>query len=1110
MQHWWWSHLRRVAKAFACCALGVGMLAIAMQPTGVLAASTSLPGCSGDFQPQFHKLSLEHGLSQSVVNTIAQDRDGFLWLGTQDGLNRYDGYQFTVYRRQSDNPQSLPDNQINALAVDEAGTLWVGTVSGLARRTLGNDTFERIPSEILAGDYVLSLLADGNGRVWIGSSQGLSVYDLASQQFTTVIGNNARRLPDEHVRALLHDEGAVWIGTARGLYRYAPQTAAFDDPVLADRNITSLLLRADGHMVVGTQSGLYEASMGATRRFNRVNIEMPSEFVQSVLEDNRGRLWIGSAAGLVVRQSGGRTCLLTRQLGRTDTLSANDVLSLYQDRSGVIWVGTYAGGLNNWNTQSGQFRQYLSLADLPRSARSNTVSAVLRDRERRLWLGTTDSGLFRLEADRVIPIALMPPAHQLNATERQIASLLASGSIPINQLLEDQRGRLWAGSFGAGLFLLEGERPVRRFDSATNDAISLSSSFVLTVYEDHQGEIWVGTENGFDQLMEAADGNISFRRFGAQLPVAFQAIDTEINSIIEDYDGVLWLGGLGGLIRLDRDRETMTLYQHDERDANSLSGNSVTALRLAPDGDIWVATTDGLSRLHRKLGGDYEITRFTVSDGIPPGAVYGMLPGEDGELWLSSSSGLVRFQPNGRYGIQYRQSNGLPSDEFNIGAVYLAADGERLFGSINGAVGFYPERLAKPDSSARVVLTGFRKFDQPQSLAFASNARPLLQLNSDDRIVSFDVAVLDFAEAQRNQFRYRVLGLHEQWIPLTGSRTITLTGLEPGRYQLQVQGAPATGLWSQQSLTIDLVVRSPLWTVHTTYGSIIAAMLALMTGVALYSWRRTRRRLHSLQERNYALTVKAETSERSALDHEHRANELQDVADQLEQQRASLQRRLVDVQYQDPLTGLPSRRLAEQFFARFQAKPGLRAMILVDADGMGYLNEQHGYAAGDSVLAQLGDLLQRVCRHGDAIMRWDSDVFLLICEVADMDEASRLAERIRASVLQQAFTLSERRHVDLTCSIGFSLWSVPTDVSAESPGPWRWQVVLGFAREALALAKHFSRNAWFALVPTEAIPPAEIALARRELAHSWVERGWLAVSSSLPIPSRLTAEWPRR
>ncbi|NQD37540.1 diguanylate cyclase [Permianibacter sp. IMCC34836] len=1062
-------------------------------------AAAGSPACPDGFAPRFQRLSLEQGLSQSVVNTITQDADGFLWFGTQDGLNRYDGYGFSVLRRQTDNPNSLPDNHVNVLASEPNGTLWIGTSNGLARKRRGSDAVEQIPAEQLPGEYILSLLSDDQGRLWIGTSQGLAVYEAAQAKIRILIGANARRLPDEHIRSLLMSGPELWIGTARGIYRYQPEQDRFDEqPLLPDRNVTNLVLRADGRIAIGTQNGVLQSRSDGTG-IEKLAVTLPTGFVQSLTEDGDGRLWIGTASGVVVQWPDQRECLLARQPSQNDSLSVSDVLSMFRDRSGVMWLGTYAGGVNKWNSQTALFRHYLPLTALPTGAASNTVAAVLRDRQQALWLGTTDSGVMRLDSKGIRHFPLHLPANHPEGG--------SDSNTGVYSLLEDQHGRIWFGTFGMGLYRFDpGRDSLRQFDSRTDDISTLSSSYVLSMYEDHQGEIWIGTENGLDQLRENADGSLHFRRLGAQLPVEYQAIDTEVVAITEDYEGQLWVGGMGGLVRIGRDRETMTLYQHQENNPQSLTGNSVTAIRLAPDGDIWVATTDGLNRVHRDLDGRYQISRFGVAQGLPPGAIYAVLPGQDGELWLSTSTGLVRFQPAFPNAIIYRSENGLPSDEFNIGAAFLAADGELLFGSLNGAVGYYPQRLPKPSDQAQVVLTGFRKFDQPQSMAFAIQKRPLLQLNSDERVVSFDVAVLDYTAPERNRFRYRVKGLHEQWIPLIGSHTVTLTGLEAGQYQLQVQGAPATGLWSNDILLLDLVVRSPFWTLHTAYGSAIAIAVVVIGLLALTWWRRSRRLLQSRQEAVQELASKYDALELQTSDNTRQLASAREELRKLQLQRDELQRRLLENQYRDPLTGLPSRRMAANLFADYAADPKPRVLILVDADGMGFVNELHGYQAGDRVLAQLGDLLQRVCRQGDEIMRWDSDVFLLVCEIGGLDEARMLAERIRASVLQQAFTLSERKHVDMTCSIGFALWPLRSGVEQEQ----RWESSLGLAREALTLAKYFSRNAWFGLVANDTLPTEELVNARRELARDWVSRGWLDLVSSLPQPNLLLQEWPKR
>ena len=1053
--------------------------------------------CKSGLAPHFQRLSLEHGLSQSVVTAITEDQQGYLWFGTQEGLNRYDGTAFQVLRRgESQTGNALLDNQINVLAHGQNGTVWIGTPRGLAARNADNSSLYRPAiAEPWQNAHILSLITDGSNRVWVGTTRGLYVFDPKVDTTTVWVGDGGKRLADEHIRALaIDDQHVLWLATAKGIHRINLANGEwFEGVLLPEANVSAMALRDNQRIIASSQFGLFESAIGADARFEKWSLPLPSSKVQAMLEDHDQRLWIATDNGVLIVEEDD-VCVLTRDATNSASLSASDVMSLHIDSQGIIWLGTYAGGVSFWDTRNARFRQHLAPWRLPKTVHSNTVLAVLRDSHNDLWFGLAGSGLVRKRGRELTHFPL--PGIDNNGL-----------SATVTALLEDKDGALWIGVFGEGLLRLDpSRRQAHQFLPQADDINTLSNPYIRTLYEDHSGQLWVGTEAGLDRLIEETPERYRFQRFGAMLPLPYQTISTEVVGITEDYSGQLWIGGQGGVVRIATDREQMTLYQHEKNNPSSLSSTAVTAIRLSSNGDIWVGTQEGFNIFRRSLQGDYLIARHSRVNNLPMGSVYGILPGSDGDVWLATATGLLRQNSEKNYLVQYRASNGLPTDEFNQGAAFLSADGELLFGSINGAVSFHPRRMAPPRTNAPVVLTGIRQYDQALPLPIGSSERAAIAVDADVRVLSFDYSVLDYSESSRNQLRYRVAGLHDQWINLVRSNTVTLSGLEPGRYRLEVQGAPAKGVWSAQTHLTDITVRSPFWSVHMSYGVAIASIVVLGGMLWLSYWRINRHALRKAREQaSTALqqTTMLEQQSETLL----RSQQLQiDAMHQQEQELTELRQRLLDAQQHDALTGLPSRRFALPLFTELTLTSRQRGLLLVDIDGLSVLNELHGLLGGDRILMQFAELLTAACRDDDQVLRWHGGTFLLVCHVESINEVKMLCERIKARVLQHAFMLSDRKTVDLTCSIGFATW--PLCMNDSEPGDWQNSITM--AEEALFLAKHFGRNCWFGFYVEEGGSLTARMQTQRQMIREGVEQEWLSIASSITLPVDFLSIWPRR
>ena len=798
-----------------------------------------------------------------------------IWLGTRDGLNRYDGYNFKVYKHDPKDPTTLPDNSILSLLEDDSGDLWVGTESGgLSRWNRSQEIFVRYQHDpedpgSLSGNQVRSIHRDQTGTLWIGTfDSGVSRWDPRSGHFESYRHDPAdpSSLSDDRIRALTHDRlGNLWIGTRGGLNLLDPSTGTFirylSDPgqpaSLQDDRVLSLLEDRLGTLWVGTYSGLHRMDRATGTFTHFVNdpddpTSLSENTIRVIFEDSSGRLWVGTDGGLnLLQRDSGKFIRYRHSAASPNSLSSDRVASIFEDRGGVMWIGTWAGGLNKWNPASWAFAHHRRDPTMLAGLSSDAVLALSEDQAGQLWIGT-HGGLDRLDR-------LTGEFTNFRNDPDEATSL---SDDRITALLHDSSERLWIGTQTGGLNRLDpGTRKFQRYRHDPTRLDSLGADGVMSLLEDHQGNLWVGTFGaGLSQLLE--DG--SFARFQHDPDNPASLSNDRVACLANDTGGALWVGTFGGgLNRFDRRAGSFLRLRNDPDRPDSLSHNAVTALRVDPRGQLWIGTQGGgLQRLDRlDEGGVFTI--YSEADGLPNQAISGILPEEDQALWLSTNSGLSRFDLATETFKNYEVSHGLQSNEFNLGAHHRSASGEMFFGGVNGFNAFFPNAIESRPNGPPVVLTAFLKFGQPVQLETALQDLDEIHLDHHDHVVSFEFAALDYTAPARNRYAYRLEGLTEgwlDWIDLDNHRRVTFTDLDPGSYKLQVKGANHNGAWNEEGVSLAITVVPPLWRSWWAYGLYISA-LTLTVGFFFDAERKRRQRRTALFEAREAAKT-AETASR--------------------------------------------------------------------------------------------------------------------------------------------------------------------------------------------------------------------------------------------------------
>ncbi len=863
---------------------------------------------------RFEALSIEQGLSQSSVVAILQDRTGFLWFGTDNGLNRYDGYDFRVFRNDPSDPASIADSKILALLEDSRGRLWIGTnYGGLNLFDRDREAFVRArpnPADprSLSSNGVSSILEDRNGDIWLGTP-GNGLNRLArgpdaggAFEFDRFAHDpaNPASLGGESVNALYEDRfGEIWVGLDDGGVNRLVRGGGPGGPVSfvripdapgrpAPRQVTSISEDDIGELWVGAVDGLYlyDRGSGSFLRYGpdpRDSKSLSHEYIRSLRRDLLGALWIGTDGGglnelVPGRKPGADPVFLKFRHDEEDpySLPGDAVEAICEDRSGVLWIGLYYGGLAKLvlNDDPGAHREkrsflhYYSRPSDPDGLSDGPINAILEDSRGALWIGTDGGGLNVAEppTDREDPVKFVHLRH-----DAKVPGSLSDDVV--TSLYEDRGGTLWVGTYTGGLNKLapgaggKGPRTFAHFRHDPRDPSSLSNDFVMSIFEDASGTLWVGTIDGGLNRFDPNTGG--FTRIWTDPDDPEGLSDNSIFAILEDPSGDLWIGTADGLNRLNPRTGKVVRFLSDPDDPRSIGGNNIRALYRDSKGRLWIGTDGaGINRLIQGdgTGAPTRFLRYRIKDGLPSDVVFGILEDGSGRLWLSTDNGLSCFDPDLETFRNFTREDGLQSNEFHRGAYFKDRAGEMFFGGSRGFNVFRPEGVRDNRIPPRVVIKDLRLFNQPVAIGEAKRGefalrRSILEtgaveLDHGQNTLSFEFAALHYVSPGRNEYAYKLEGLDKDWNRVGNRRFATYSALRPGKYIFRVKAANGDGIWNEEGTALRVVIRYPFW--QLWWVQVLAAIAGLVLVAALI---RHRTRVAVERARKLEKTVEERTAE---------------------------------------------------------------------------------------------------------------------------------------------------------------------------------------------------------------------------------------------------------
>lgn len=790
--------------------------------------------------PRFRRISVEDGLSENSTFSVYQDSRGFMWFGTNDGLNRYDGYRFVVYKPDPRLPRGLFGNRVFDVYEDARGDLWIGTNGGLNRFDRETETFERFlydPDDpaSLSSNHARAIIEDDDGALWIGTNGGGLVRLDSARESIRVFQNHpndpATVSDDKALTLFIDSRGDLWIGTLNGLNRFNPDDETFerfvhdpDDPTSINHNYAHAIEEeAPGVLLVGTSMGLNRFDVDRDL-FTELSLADEPQNVWALKTTSRGDLFVGTLGGGVYRRRSDESRFRRYQSDESNPsgLSSDYVWSIHEDRAGVVWFGTDIG-VNALDPLNEQFRWYRADPRDPRLLSDNEVQAVLKDRRGALWVGTKD-GLNRYEEgeDRCRRHFADPTKHD------------ALGDDFIRALYEDSDGNLWIGANGGGLHLYHPETDGFSRYPEPGEPSGVINDKILSICEDADGSLWVGTLRGVNRFDRRA--RLFVEHYEHDPYDSNTLSNNYVHSVFVDDAGRLWVGCSEGLNLFDRERGAFVRFVTTPGDPNSLSNNLVWDVYQDRTGTLWICTNGGLNR-YREETADFQ--RVSADEYLFNGAIYGLLESDDGALWASGNEGVFRYDPTTGEAKRYDDGDGLQSLQFKGGARFRSDDGVFYFGGVNGVSAFRPEELRDNLAVPPVALTDFRLHNRGGATDSSARTKAISEtervtLSHRQNSFTIEFAALAYSFPNRNRYRYKLVGLEEEWSAPTERNFAIYTNLDPGVYTFRVVGSNDDGVWNTVGASLVVEIDPPFWRTWWFATLIAVAVVAFAAWVVYY------------------------------------------------------------------------------------------------------------------------------------------------------------------------------------------------------------------------------------------------------------------------------------
>lgn len=749
----------------------------------------------------FRHYQVENGLSYNSVICSIQDKKGFLWFGTKDGLNRFDGYSFKIFRNDPDNPKSLGNNFIHSLQEDTNQNIWVGTLNGLYKYDPLTESFTFI--DHTKNKDIRDIKIDKEGNIWYIEGPTLCRYNEPSKKIISF----DQRIKSAVTSICIAQNNEIWISTEEGyIHKYDPKSTTIEKydvfhksgPSISKR-IEKLYDAGNGLLFIGTSN--QGVKLFNTRTFVYKDILISDSnktaiYARDFIQTGKDEYWIASESGIFVYNlSTGKYQNLRNKFNDPYSISDNAVYTLTKDKEGGLWAGTYFGGVSYYPKKYTYFDKFFPQGT-KNSISGYAVREMLEDHLGNIWIGTEDAGLNKFNPKSGVFEHFMPNGEKTSISHSNIHGLLAVGN------------ELWIGTFEQGLDVMDirTSKIIRKYRSSPAPN-ALKNNFIESILHTQSGDILIGTALGLYRYNKLSDDFTLLNEVPGNL---------HYSSLLEDQDGNIWAGTLrDGLYYFHTSNKRSGYFKNEENNKNSLISNYINSIYQDSRGQLWITTENGLCSLNpdRK-----SFTRYNSKNGFPSDVFYKMLEDKKKKIWISTSRGLVNYNPISKEIKTFTKSNGLLSDQFNYSSALVDNTGNMYFGSVKGLVRFVPDQFIQNKYLPPLYITGFQvnnkelKINQKNSLLNQSiNFTDVITLSYDQSTFSIDFAALGFTAPEMTEYSYIMEGLDKDWTFLKTNRKAYFTELAPGTYIFKLKAANSNGVWNKHTKELKVIINPPFW-----------------------------------------------------------------------------------------------------------------------------------------------------------------------------------------------------------------------------------------------------------------------------------------------------------
>lgn len=845
---------------------------------------------------EFENIAIDQGLSQYSVHTILQDSRGFLWFGTQDGLDKYDGHDFTHYKNKFDDTTTISSNNISSIVEDKYGYLWIGTTNGLNRYDPLKNTFKRFYHKpgidnSISSNEINSICVDAENNIWVGTNdKGLNQLKLTKDQiflkkFSHNVNDENSISSDIITDIKIDKKGTIWVGTVNGLNRFDKSTGKFaqyknktsDKNSLSGNNISALFIDSKGIIWIGCDYlGLCRLEFSGTEYNNPMfqhfshnsNDEgsISSNRIDVIYEDKKGTLWIGTVNnGLNKLMLKNRKYYFEKyfsDLSNPNSLANNAIRYIEEGKDGILWVGTGMGGVSKIKFHKKNFKTYKKELGKKNTLNNSIVITLYEDLDTNLWIGTLSDGLNKLNRNNGTFTQYLDGNQKDNSLNIDICL----------GLWVDPESNFWIGGLGKGLIKIKYSRnrfwdaSIKYFNSDTPNLNWEIDNNVNIVYNspNDQNVLWLGTDNGFGKFNIKTEELKIYKN----IPNEKNSLsDNNVKSLLEDENGILWIGTRGGGLNiLDCKSDKFSNYTFNKDDTNSISNNYVRCIHKDKFGNIWLGTDGGgLTKMYFTPGDsvNYKFKRITTENGLSNNVVYGILEDNNNNLWMSTNRGISKYNIIKNSFTNFRKNDGLQNDEFNTGAYFKSVSGEMFFGGISGFNSFYPDSIKLEGNIKKPVLTDFQIFFESIAVGQKINDRIILdkvvsekeiiELDYLENTISIKYSSQFYSDPEKVKYAYILDGFEAEF-NYVGNRNFAIyTNLDPGEYVFKVKSTLYNNRWNNDYTNLKIIIHPPFWLTWWFRSLILLLIIMTMISIYLIRFNRIKKQNQWLEENNKLL-----------------------------------------------------------------------------------------------------------------------------------------------------------------------------------------------------------------------------------------------------------------